>query len=216
MAWYSTTREADIRACLIEEGMWGCRTVQAPMPDKDGMLDAMQSVTLHEHMWIGRNVGSMGYYAVQMRWDNAYKINRIAQMLESPTQCTLKAVRRVVAYLAGTWDKTWWCPRVNGNTWDLYVDPDHAGEKKLYSQSWTGAAFFLNGFLTHWKSKMQPRASLNSAAAEPYAMSEACNDARLRYQISEDMGYVEQWHTVSKVDNAAPISFQQATKMNTK
>ena len=33
-----------------------------------------------------------------------------------------------------------------GNTWALYVDSDHAGEKKLYSQSRTGVAFFLNGF----------------------------------------------------------------------
>ena len=46
-----------------------------------------------------------GQYAVQTRWDIAYEINRIAKMLESPTQGTLKAVRRVMAYLAGTWDK---------------------------------------------------------------------------------------------------------------
>ena len=119
VTWYSTTQEADIRAWLIEEDMWGCRTVQAPMPDKDEMLDDMRSVTAQEHKWIRSNVGSMGYYAVQTRWDIAYEINRIAQMLESPTQGTLKAVRRVMAYLAGTWDKKWWCPRVKGNTWDL-------------------------------------------------------------------------------------------------
>ena len=160
--------------------MWGCRTVQAPIPAKDEMLDAMRSVASQEHKWIRSNVGSMGYYAVQMRWDIAYEINRIAQMLESPTQGTLKAVRRVMAYLAGTWDKKWWCPRVKGNTWDLYVDSDHAGEKKLYSQSRTGVAFFLNGFPTHWKSKKQPSTSLSSAAAEIYALSEACKDARLR------------------------------------
>ena len=94
-----------------------------------------------------------------------------------------------MAYLAGTWDKKWWCPRVKGNTCDLYVDSDHAGEKKLYSQSRTGVAFFLNGFPTHWKSKKQPSTSLSSAAAEIYALSEACKDARLRYWISEDMGY---------------------------
>jgi hypothetical protein len=96
------------------------------------------------------------------------------------------------------------------------VDSDHAGEKKLYSQSRTGVAFFLNGFPTHWKSKKQPSTSLSSAAAEIYALSEACKDARLRYWISEDMGYVEQWPAVIKVDNAAAISFQQATKTNTK
>ena len=59
----------------------------------------------------------MGYYAVQTRWDIAYEINRIAQMLESPTQGTLTAVRKVMAYLAGTWSKKWWRPRVKGNTY---------------------------------------------------------------------------------------------------
>ena len=72
------------------------------MPDNDEMLDDMESVTAQEHTWIRSNVGSMGYYAVQTRWDIAYKINRIAQMLESPTQGTLTAVGRVVAYRAGT------------------------------------------------------------------------------------------------------------------
>ena len=81
------------------------------------------------------------------------------------------------------------------------VDSDHAGEKKLYSQSRTGVAFFLiqNGFPPHWKSKKQPGTSLSSAAAEIYAFPEACEDARLRYWISEDMGYVEQWPAVIKV-----------------
>ena len=80
MTCYSTTHEADIRAAawLIEEDMWGCRTVHALMPDKDEMLDDMQSVTAQEHKWIRSNVGSMGYYAVQTRWDVAYEINRIA------------------------------------------------------------------------------------------------------------------------------------------
>ena len=60
------------------------------------------------------------------------------------------------------------------------------------------------------------RPSLSSAAAEMYALLEACKDAKLRYWISEDMVYMEQWPAVIKVDNAAAISFQQATKTNTK
>ena len=74
------------------------------MPDNDEMLDVMRSVTAQEPTWIRSNVGSMGYYAVQTRWDIEYEINRIAQMLESPTQLqgALKAAMRVMVYLAGT------------------------------------------------------------------------------------------------------------------
>ena len=54
-----SSRDLHIRAWRIEEDMtlWGCRTVQAPMPDKDEMLDAMRSVTPQEHKWIRSNVG---------------------------------------------------------------------------------------------------------------------------------------------------------------
>ena len=50
---------------------------------------------------------------------------------------------------------------------------------------------------------------MSLAAAEIYALSEACKDARLGYWISEDniMGYVEQWAAVIKLDTAAAISF---------
>ena len=39
VTWYSITQEADIRAWLIEQDAWGCTAVQAPMPDKAGVLD---------------------------------------------------------------------------------------------------------------------------------------------------------------------------------
>ena len=38
MPWYSISQEADIRAWPIEHDMWGCMTVQAPMPDKEELL----------------------------------------------------------------------------------------------------------------------------------------------------------------------------------
>ena len=77
----------------------------------------------------------MCYYAVQTRWDIAVKVNKAAQFLESLTQGALAAARRIIAYLVGTWDKKWWCPRVQGNTWDLYCDSDHAGDTGLHSRS---------------------------------------------------------------------------------
>ena len=59
------------RGMPVEAGMWGCRTAQAPVPDKDEMLDDMRSVTPQERKWIRSNAGSMHmrYYAIQTRWD---------------------------------------------------------------------------------------------------------------------------------------------------
>ena len=104
---HSISQEADIRAWLIEQDVWGCRTVQAPMPDKEELLGDARAVTEQEHKWYRSVIGMMCYYAVQTRWDISFEVNRAAQFLESPTQGALAAARRIMAYLVGTWDKKW-------------------------------------------------------------------------------------------------------------
>ena len=42
---YSISQEADIGAWLIEQDVWGCRTVQAPVPDKEELLGDTRAVT---------------------------------------------------------------------------------------------------------------------------------------------------------------------------
>ena len=80
--------------------------------------------------------------------------------------------------------------------------------------------FPLNGMpvhdIVHRRSNKQPQTSLSSAAAETYALSEASKDARLRLWVSEKLGYKGVWPAVIQVDNAAALSFQKATKANTK
>ena len=52
--WYSIiSQEADIRAWLIEQDVWGCRAVQAPMPHKEELLGDtnLRAVTAQEHKW---------------------------------------------------------------------------------------------------------------------------------------------------------------------
>ena len=63
---------------------------------------------------------------------------------------------------------------------------------------------------------MTSKTSLSSAAAEIYALSEASKDAQLRLWVSEELGYREVWPAVIQVDNTAALSFQKATKANTK
>ena len=211
LSWYSVTQEADIRQFLIDEGMFGCKPVLAPMPEKAELFSDMRSVTEKEHQWIRSTVGSLNYFASQTRWDITYEINRVAQTLATPTQGTILALKRIMAYLAGTWDKKWRCPRVEGNQWDLYSDSDHAGERDQHTRSRTGVAFFLNAMPIHWKSSKQPVTSLSSAAAEIYALSEAAKDARLRWWISEEIHSKVKWPATIKVDNKAAISFQKVT-----
>ena len=226
LPWYSISQEADldIRAWLIEQDVWGCKIVQALMPDKEELLGDTRSVTVQEHKWYRSVIGMMCYYSVcqvQTRWDIAFEGNRAVQFLESPTQGALAAARRIIAYLVDTWDKKWWLPKVQGNTWDLYCDSDHAGDRdtglhSLQIKNWV--VFLLNGMPVHRRSNKQPQTSMSSAVAEICALSEASlsKDARPRLLILEELGYREIWPPVIQVDNAAAMSFQQATKASTK
>ena len=57
---------------------------------------------------------------------------------------------------------------------------------------------------------------MSSAAAEIYAMSEACRDANLRLWLAEEAGIKVNWPVKIRVDNAAGESFQHATCQATK
>ena len=117
-----------------------------------------------------------------------------------------------MAYLASTVDKQLQVCRVTGNTWHIYSDSDHAGDKESGDcKSRTGVMILLNGMPIHWRSKKQPKTSMSSAAAEIYAMSEACRDAQLRLWSAEEAGIKINWPVNLHVDNAAGESFQHAT-----
>ena len=62
--WYSISQEAAIRAWMIEQDMWGCRPVQAPMPDKEELLGGTRAVTALEHKWLRSVIEMMCYYAL--------------------------------------------------------------------------------------------------------------------------------------------------------
>ena len=98
------------------------------------------------------------------------------------------------------------------NTWHIYSDSDHAGDKNSGSaKSRTGVTILLNGMPIHWRSNKQPITSISSAQAEIYAMSEAVRDSRLRLWVHEELGGTVTYPFHVLVDNSAGVSFQGAT-----
>ena len=107
------------------------------------------------------------------------------------------ALKRIMAYLAGTVNKQLRVPRVNGTTWSIYSDSDHAGDRQINAtRSVTGVMVLCNGMPTHWQSRKQPVSSISSAAAEIYAMAETVRDTNLRFwivKIAEEMKVEVKW-----------------------
>ena len=88
-------------------------------------------------------LGSLQYFATQTRYDIAYEVNRVAQTLAAPTKGSILALKRIMAYLAGTVNKQLRVPRVKGTTWSIYSDSDHAGDRKINAtRSVTGVRYY--------------------------------------------------------------------------
>ena len=124
-------------------------------------------------------MGSLSWF-VGCRYDIAYEVSRLAQYLAAPTKGALKALRRVMGYLATTPDHKLIVPRVTGNEWKIYSDSDHGGMIKAgCTRSQTGVMVLLNSMPVHWRSIKQPVTALSSAEAEVYAMMEAVKELSL-------------------------------------
>ena len=75
------------------------------MSDMDELTSNPTPLTTKQHKWVRRVVGALSYYANTTRFDISYEVNRVAQYLQAPTIGTIKALKRILAYLAGTVDR---------------------------------------------------------------------------------------------------------------
>ena len=215
--WYSIDQSEDIAQLLVDEEVTGTVPVTAPMPDRDELTSDPTPVTPKQHKWVRRVVGALSYYANTTRFDISYEVNRVAQYLQAPTLGTIKALKRILAYLAGTVDRVLRVARVGTTDWQIYSDSDHAGDRQVnQTRSVTGMLVMCNGMPVHWRSNKQPISSISSTAAEIYALAETVRDANLRYWIAEEMDIIVKWPMEVFVDNSSGISFQQSTNPNTK
>ena len=213
--WYHLDQEDHIYQFLVDQNAMGLKPVSAPMPDRKELVANPKPVTKKEHAWVRATVGSLSYYATCTRYDIAYAVNRCAQFLENPTQGTVEAIKRIMAYLVGTMNKRLTAVRNGATEWMMYSDSDHAGDRVVNdSRSVTGVMFVCNGMPIHWRSNKQPVSSTSSAVAEIYALSEAVRDMNLRLWIAEEMGIQIEWPGRIFVDNAAGVSFQHGTNPN--
>ena len=69
-------------------------------------------------------MGSLSYYATCTRYDIAYAVSRCAQFLENPTQGTVEAIKRIMAYLVGTMNKRLTAVRNGATEWMMYLNSD--------------------------------------------------------------------------------------------
>ena len=126
--WYTIDQTSELVDFLHDKQMMNVRHVSAPMPYKNEMYSDDTLLSMQQHEEYRSMVGSLVYFAL-LRYDIAHDVSRLSAVVSKPTKGAMKALNRVMAYLASTVDKQLLVCRVNGNTWHINSHSDHAGDK---------------------------------------------------------------------------------------
>ena len=215
--WYSMDMAEDLKEYLESINMFAVRPVTTPMYDRKELHSDEIPLTEEQKTEYQSKQGNLAYYADAYRYDISCETSLTAQFSQNPTRGAMKAVNRILAYLATTWDKKLKVPRVKGTVWSNYCDSDHAGARKYGDTLSRSAGIMLaNGMPWHWFSKKQPVTAKSSAAAEIVALSDLIQDLQLRMWIAEEAGQDVNWPQIIKVDNQACVNFQNSMSPTSK
>ena len=123
-----------------------------------------------------RIVGSLRYL-VHTRPDLAFAVGYVSRFMQRPTTEHQQAVKRILRYVAGTFDYGLHYPRCPGAAHFIgYSDSDHAGDIDT-SKSTSGTLFFLGKCPISWQSVKQQVVAMSSCEAEYIAASTASTQA---------------------------------------
>lgn len=169
-------------------------------PSDNAEKDAMSLVPYREA------VGSLMYAATTFRPDIAYAVSQVAQFSENPGKAHWEAVKRIIAYLAGT-------PRhglcFGGDGTDSgkligFTDSDYAGDTDT-RKSTTGFVFIFNKGPVAWCSRRQPCTSLSTTEAEYIAASETSKESVWLRRMLNQLGEKQSDPTPIHCDNQSAI-----------
>jgi len=215
--WRHMSQENDLKAWLEEQNMGPVKSQHCPMPSKDMLVKYDKTVGEAMASWCRSTIGSLHFYANNTRYDLAHTMSRIGQTMKSPTEGTVYALKRVMAYVA-THPSVCLEGKVNygKDVWAVYADADHAGDRGLSLRSQTGAVGLLNGVPVWWVSRKQPTTAVSSAESEIYALYEAVMATRKAKHGASELGVHVPTCDRIQVDNSTCLSFQHRTNPDTR
>ena len=207
---------------LIKFNMSQCnpRTVPA---DPNVRLDSLMSPKneeeskLMEAVPYREAVGGLMYAMVMSRPDIAFAVSQVAKFCQNPGPGHWSAVKRILAYLAGT--RNFGLSFDGFNPGDIvgFTDADYAGDVTT-RRSVSGFIFLLNGGPVSWTSKQQSCVSLSTTESEFVAACESSKEAVWLLRLIEEIEKKKRGPMSLFCDNQSAIKlvrnpeFHQRTK----
>jgi hypothetical protein len=129
-------------------GLTDCNPALTPMKERLKLRrdSTMEEVDATQYR---RLVGSL-HYLTHTRSDLAFSIGYISRFMQRLTMGHQQAMKRIIHYVAGTFDHGLYYPRCPGEAHLVgYNDSDHAGDIDT-SKSTSGILFFFGKCLISW------------------------------------------------------------------
>ena len=182
----------------------GCNPALSPMEERLKLSRESKTKEVDATMY-RRLVGSLRYLA-HTRPDLAFSVGYVSRFMQRPTTEHEQAVKRIIRYVAGTFDHGLHYPRSSGEDEFVgYSDSDHAGDIDT-SKSTSGIMFFLGNCLVSWQSIKQQVVALSSCEAEYMAASTACTQALWLARLLGDLLGREARSVQLMVDNKSALA----------
>ncbi|XP_075473355.1 uncharacterized protein LOC142504363 [Primulina tabacum] len=134
-----------------------------------------------------RIIGSLLYLSAS-RPDIMFSVCLCARYQADPKVTHLKAVKRILRYIAGTVNLGLWYTKETNTNLVGFSDADWAGNLD-YRKSTTGGCFYLGNNLVSWYSKKQNCVSLSTAESEYVAAASCCSQLLWMNQMIKDYGF---------------------------
>jgi hypothetical protein len=182
----SSAKPKYIQDILKKFGMKNDKPIKIPMRT-NGHLDLDTGGKSVDQKVYRLMIGSLLYLCAS-RPDIMLFVCMCARFQANPKEVHLKAVKRIMRYLAYTPKFGLWYPK--GPTFDLigYSDADYAG-CKIDRKSTSGTCQFLGRSLVSWASKKQNSVALSTTEAEYIAAGYCCAQLLWMRQTLRDYGY---------------------------
>ena len=218
-----------IEAMLTKFGMGDCKTASTPMSDttrvdKADCPEVVDEALRLEYM---QKVGSVMYAAHMTRPDIAFACSQLGGVLQNPGPEHMKAVNRVLRYLAGTLDrglsysnKVWNIPGVDKaispSELACFTDADWAGDcsDRLSTSCYLS---YLAGGVVSYKMVKQKVHAMSSAESELISLSSGARDAEYIRNTLKALGVLVQAKATNiYTDSSSALAISEKSGMNDK
>ncbi|XP_073288417.1 secreted RxLR effector protein 161-like [Primulina huaijiensis] len=167
---------------------------------KDGAAEDVDN-TLYRSI-----IGSLMYLTAS-RPDLMFTVCLCARYQSNPKISHLKAIKRILRYIAGTIDLGLWYTHDTNSNLVGFSDADWAGDLDD-RKSTTGVCFYLGNNLISWHSRKQNCVSLSTAESEYVAAGSGCTQLLWMKQMIEDYGLKSE-PLVMYCDNSSAINISK-------